>query len=96
MNAALSRQRLTFEATKDAFAPIFGARNLDVSESYHTHYDSLERHWSWWCRIEGQFSSVPEETKAQCDRAVKEAIATLATENGIPYTIHLLHVKVRR
>jgi ubiquinone/menaquinone biosynthesis C-methylase UbiE len=96
MDAALSRQRLTIENCEDAFTPLFGSRNLTVSESYHTFYDTLEGHWSWWCRIEGQFSSVPRETKAECDRAIKEAIATLETENGIPYTIHLLHVKVRR
>jgi hypothetical protein len=46
--------------------------------------------------MEGQFGGVPKETKDKCDRAIKEAIATLETEKGIPYTIHLLHVEVRR
>lgn len=95
MDAALSRQRLTVDGVDDAFRPVFGSRNLSVSESYHTYYDTLEGHWSWWCRIEGQFSGVPEETKAECNRSIKEAIGTLATEEGIPYTIHLIHVRVR-
>lgn len=95
MDAALSRQRLTVEIVDDAFRPVFGSRNLTVSDSYHTYYDSLEGHWSWWCRIEGQFSGVSKETKEECDRAVKEAIASLETAEGIPYTIHLVHVRVR-
>jgi ubiquinone/menaquinone biosynthesis C-methylase UbiE len=96
IDAAMSRQRLTVAATEAAFRPLFGSRNLSVSESYHTYFDTLERHWSWWCRIEGQFSGVPPEIKAECDCAVKEAIASLDSENGIPYTIHLIHVRVRR
>lgn len=96
MDAALSRQRLTVQAVDDAFRPQFGSQNLTVSESFHTYYDTLEGHWSWWCRIEGQFSGVAKETKAECDREVKEALATLNTENGIPYTIHLIHIRVRR
>jgi len=95
MDAAMSRQRLTVESTNDAFRSIFGSRNLSVTESYHTFYDTLERHWSWWCRIEGQFSGVVPEVKALCDREIKEAIGTLDSEQGIPYTIHLIHVKVR-
>lgn len=95
MDAALSRQRLTVETVDDAFRPVFGSRELSVSDSYHTYYDTLEGHWSWWVRIEGQFSGVDKETKAECDRAIKEAIATLETEAGIPYTIHLVHVKIR-
>jgi len=95
MDAALSRQRLTVEGVDEAFRPLFGSRNLTVSESYHTYYDTLEGHWSWWCRIEGQFSGVAPETKAECDRSVKEAIGSLTTESGIPYTIHLIHIRVR-
>jgi ubiquinone/menaquinone biosynthesis C-methylase UbiE len=40
MDAALSQQRLTVETTKKAFGRAFSARNLTVSESYHTYYDS--------------------------------------------------------
>jgi ubiquinone/menaquinone biosynthesis C-methylase UbiE len=94
IDAALSRQRLTVEGVEAAFRPMFNSRNVSVSESYHTYYDTLEGHWSWWCRIEGQFSGVDKETKAECDRAIKEAIGSLETEKGIPYTIHLIHVRV--
>lgn len=95
MDAALSRQRLTVETVEEAFRPIFAERDLLVTDSYHTYYDTLEGHWSWFCRIEGQFSGVPAELKAQCDRSIKEALSTLETEKGIPYTIHLVHVRIR-
>jgi hypothetical protein len=35
------------------------------------------------------------EKREACDAAVRTAISTLATEKGIPYTIHLLHVRLR-
>jgi ubiquinone/menaquinone biosynthesis C-methylase UbiE len=94
MDAAVSQQRLTLEGIDSAFRPEFGSKDLTVSESYNTYYDSLEGHWSWRCRVEG-LVGVPEETKAEYDLAVKAAIASLSTEKGIPYTVHLLHVKLR-
>jgi len=94
MDAARAQQRLTIEDIDNAFRPLFGSKGLTVSESYHTYYDSLEGHWSWRCRVEG-LVGVPDETKAQYDSAVKAAIASLSTEEGIPYTVHLIHVKLR-
>lgn len=47
-------------------------------------------------RIEGQTLDIAPEKKADCDAAVRAALATLETEQGIPYTVHLLHVRLRR
>lgn len=47
-------------------------------------------------RIEGQTLDIAPEKKADCDAAVRAALATLETERGIPYTVHLLHVRLRR
>lgn len=94
MESAAMRQQMTREAADALFRPVFADR-LSVTESYHTYYDTLEGHWSWWCRIEGQFVNIQPEVRAECDREVKAAIAELETEKGIPYTIHLLHVSVQ-
>jgi len=68
---------------------------LTTEESYETYYDSLEGHWGWWVRIEGQLVSIPPNKRAACDREVQRALAGLVEEKGIPYTIHCLHVKLR-
>ncbi|MBA3858967.1 MAG: hypothetical protein C0507_18840 [Cyanobacteria bacterium PR.3.49] len=94
MESVSMRQQMTVEAADQLFRPVFEDR-LSVTESYHTYFDTLDGHWSWWCRIEGQFINIEPEIKADCDREVKSAIADLETVNGIPYTIHLLHVSVK-
>jgi len=94
MESASMRQQMTVEAADNLFRPVFKER-LSVTESYHTYFDTLEGHWSWWCRIEGQFVNISPEVRSECDREVKSALAELDTEKGIPYTIHLLHVSVR-
>ncbi len=95
IKAASLRKQLTVEAADDLFRNAFGSRGLSVTESYHTYYDTLEGHWSWWVRIEGQLVNIPHEIRDECNQAVKKALATLETDNRIPYTVHLLHVKLR-
>ena len=94
LDMASERQRLTTEDVENAFRPVFGNRNLDIIETFETFYDTLEGHWSWWCRIEGQFENMDPETRQECDNAAREALKSLETENGIPYTAHLFHVRV--
>lgn len=67
-----------------------------MSERYETHYDSLEGHWGWWVRIEGHFIQIPPAKQLECDAKVKAAVASPENARGIPYTTHLLHVKLRR
>ncbi len=95
LDMASERQRLTVEDVQNAFSPAFTGRNLQITETYQTFYDSLEGHWSWWCRIEGQFANMSEETRQECDLAAREALRSMETEQGIPYTAQLIHVRVR-
>jgi ubiquinone/menaquinone biosynthesis C-methylase UbiE len=96
LDSARLRKQLTREATLRLFSKAFEAPRLSVGESFTTYYDTLEGHWSWWVRVEGHFVKIPPEKKAQCDHEVKEALQSLAEPRGIPYTIHELHVKLRR
>ncbi len=94
LESAAMRKQLTQDAAQTLFEPVFGSARVTVQESYDTYYDSLEGHWSWWMRAEGHFVRMPPERKVQCDAEIKQALARLTTERGIPHTIHLLHVRV--
>jgi ubiquinone/menaquinone biosynthesis C-methylase UbiE len=95
IEATSKRKQLTLQATKKLFESVFDPSTLEVTEMFNTYYDTLERHWKWWCRIEGQFSNLEPQLKHQLDNAVKESLSQLETAQGIPYTIHTIHVKVR-
>ncbi|MGA8233379.1 MAG: class I SAM-dependent methyltransferase [Candidatus Acidiferrales bacterium] len=94
--SASLRKQLTPEAAFQLYSRAFDPSRLSIEESYDTYYDTLEGHWGWWVRIEGHFLQMPPDTKEACDQEVKAALESLAGERGIPYTIHQLHVKVRR
>jgi len=94
LESAALRKQLTREQACALFEPAFDAARLSVTESYHTYHDSLEGHWSWWIRAEGHFVRIPPDRRARCDQEIKQALAGLATDEGIPYTIHLLRVHV--
>ena len=96
LDSARLRKQLTRDAALQLFSKAFEAPRLSVGESFSTYYDTLEGHWSWWVRVEGHFVKIPPEKKAQCDREVREALQRLTEAQGIPYTIHELHVKLRR
>ena len=89
------RTQLTREEALRLFSETFDPRHVSADESYDTYYDSLDGHWGWWVRIEGQFVSMPTERKEACDQEVRKALSGLSTEKGIPYTIHCLHLKLR-
>jgi ubiquinone/menaquinone biosynthesis C-methylase UbiE len=96
LDSARLRKQLTRQAASDLFSKVFDPSSLSVEESFTTYYDTLEGHWSWWVRVEGHFVKIPQEKKAACDRDVRDALQSLAEPRGIPYTIHELHVKLRR
>ncbi len=96
LGSARMRKQLTKEAAHELFAKAFSPPELFIDESYQTYYDTLEGHWGWWVRIEGHFMQIPPARKEECDREVKNALQDLTEERGIPYTIHQLHVKLRR
>jgi ubiquinone/menaquinone biosynthesis C-methylase UbiE len=93
--SAKMRKQLTKEAATTLFGKPFSSARLLVEESYDTYYDTLDGHWGWWVRIEGHFMDVPPAKKQACYDDVRQALASLAMEDGkIPYTIHQLHVRV--
>ncbi len=96
LESARMRKQLTKEAAHQLFAKAFSAPELSIDESYQTYYDTLEGHWGWWVRIEGHFMQIPAARKKECDREVKNALQDLVERQGIPYTIHQLHVRLRR
>jgi ubiquinone/menaquinone biosynthesis C-methylase UbiE len=96
LESAGLRKQLKREEAFRLFSRAFEPSRLSVQESYNTYYDSLEGHWGWWVRIEGHFVQMPIVTKQQCDQKVKEALQNLSSQQGIPYTIHRLHVRLRR
>jgi ubiquinone/menaquinone biosynthesis C-methylase UbiE len=95
VKAASLRKQLTLGEATELFRKAFGSPLLTVQESHQTYYDTLEGHWAWWVRIEGQLLDIPSDKKAECDEAVRAALSTLATDEGIPYTVHLVHVRLR-
>ena len=96
LESAGLRKQLKREEAFRLFSQAFEPSRLSVEESYDTYYDSLEGHWGWWVRIEGHFVQMPPATKEECDQKVKEALHNLSKQEGIPYTIHRLHVRFRR
>jgi hypothetical protein len=89
------RTQLTKEDAVRLFNETFDPRQVSADESYETYYDSLEGHWGWWVRIEGQFVSIPPEARKACDQEVRSALSGLSTQKGIPYSIHCLHLTLR-
>ena len=96
LESARMRKQLTKEAAHQLFAKAFSPTEPFIDESYQTYYDTLEGHWGWWVRIEGHFMQIPSARKERCDQEVKNALQCLAEPAGIPYTIHQLHVRLRR
>lgn len=96
LDSARLRKQLTRDAALQLFSGVFEPSCLSVEESLRTYFDTLDGHWSWWVRVEGHFVKIPPEKKTQCDRDVRAALQALSEPRGIPYTIHELHVRVRR
>lgn len=94
--ASVKRRRaLTADSARTLFARHFAPSRLDVQDVYRTYHDTLEGHWAWWVRIEGHFADIAPEEREACDREVRQALAGLQDERGIPYTMHMVHVRLR-
>jgi ubiquinone/menaquinone biosynthesis C-methylase UbiE len=96
LDSTRMRKQLKKEEALQLFGTTLSPERFSIEESYETYYDSLEGHWGWWVRIEGQFIRISADKRAACDREVRDALLSLAGEKGIPYTIHRLHVVLRR
>jgi ubiquinone/menaquinone biosynthesis C-methylase UbiE/acyl carrier protein len=90
------RVHLTCDEAREVFERRFDQDTLTVEESSHTYFDTLENHWSWFVsRASAHFVDIPAEKRAECEAAVRNAIEELREPEGIPYTVHTLHVRKR-
>lgn len=89
------RKQLKKAEAFQLFSGVFEPAKLTVEESFDTYFDTLDGHWGWWVRIEGHFMQIPPEKMRVCDEEVKTALLRLSQPEGIPYTIHQLHVSLR-
>lgn len=92
--AARLRKQFTASETIDLFKQALPDRPIQVQELYETYYDSLDGHWRWWTRIEGQLANIPASKRSHCEQEVRSALQQMDSPQGIPYTIHLLHAKI--
>lgn len=90
------RKQFTAQEAQDLFTHAFPDRPVEVVEISKTYYDTLEGHWRWWVRIGGQFDSIAQPERSQCEAEVRQALSQLEGPEGIPYTVHVLHVRVGR
>jgi ubiquinone/menaquinone biosynthesis C-methylase UbiE len=96
LQSAGLRQHLTLETADRLFRQRFAGERLEVHESMETHFDDIDGHWSWWvARAAGHFLKITPEKRQACDQDVRNAIASLGQNGRIPYTVHLLHVRLR-
>jgi len=96
VESAKMRKHLSRDGAEELFRKAFAGERLTVEEEFKTYYDDLEGHWSWWVpRLGAHFANMPQEKREQCDKECRDAIASLGTGEGIPYEVHLLHVRVR-
>ena len=95
LQSALLRKQLTKDEAFRLFEAEFDSSRLTLEETYEKYYDTLEGHWNWWVRIEGQFVGIAPEARQRCDRELRSAIQSLHGAQGIPYTIHQLHLRLR-
>lgn len=96
LKSARMRQHLGQPEALELFSTAFPDKLVDVGSIYETHYDDLEGHWSWWVsRLSAHFADISEQQRRQCDAEAREAIASLATSDGIPFDVHLLRVAIR-
>lgn len=99
VEAARTRHRFTKDQALALFSERFGTDRVQVDEVHRTYYDTVEGHLDCWVRFEPQMLpqllALPAERRSECQRKIREALATLATDKGVPYTMHQLHVQVR-
>ena len=88
------RHQLARDEAEALFGKAFGAHRVVVDEAYETYYDTVEGHLGWHVRAAPQLVAIPAERREECDRAVRAALAAIQTDQGVPFTIHQLHVRV--
>jgi ubiquinone/menaquinone biosynthesis C-methylase UbiE len=92
--AARLRKQLTAAEAKELFERAVRRRRVQVFDLNETYFDTLDGHWRWWVRIEGQLSRIPPAKRSQCEQDLRGALRQLEGPKGIPYTVHVVHVKI--
>lgn len=93
--SAKLRTQLSLEQAEDLFGSGLPGRRVQVRELVETHFDTLEGHWAWWVRLEGHFADLEPAARSACYHEVRQALAGMQSEAGIPYTTRILHVSAR-
>jgi SAM-dependent methyltransferase len=93
--SARLRAHLTFDKARELFTKGLPEHEVHVRERVETHFDTLEGHWGWWVRIEGHFAGLEPAARDACYDEIRQAIGSLETDAGIPYTTRVLHVFAR-
>ncbi len=96
VEAAKLRHQLPRDEAEALFASAFGADRVAVDEVYETYYDTAEGHLGWRVRVAPQLLAIPAERREECDRDLRAALAAVQTDQGVPFTIHQLHLRVGR
>ncbi len=92
--AARLRCQLTREEAATTFTGALPGRRVTVREWFDTRYDTVAGHMAWWVRIEGQLLEIGGPARDDCEAEIRAAIGALEAPAGVPYTLHLLHVRV--
>ncbi|GIF10081.1 class I SAM-dependent methyltransferase [Actinoplanes teichomyceticus] len=92
--AAQLRCQLTRDDAEGVFSSAMPDRRVTVREWYDTRYDTVAGHLAWWVRIEGQLLEIGGPAREQCESEIRAALGALETPAGVPYTLHLLHVRI--
>lgn len=92
--AAKLRHQLPRDEAAALFGRAFGRDRVVADEVYATYYDTVEGHLGWQVRVAPQLLAIPAERREECDRELRAALAAIQTDQGVPYTIHQVRVRV--
>ncbi len=95
LESARLRAHLTVDKAREVFGNGLPDHRIHVRELVETHRDTLEGHLAWWVRLEGHFTDLGPAERSAFYGEIREALSRLQTDDGIPYTTHILHVSTR-
>lgn len=95
LESARLRAHVTLEKARELFGNGLPGHPIHVRELVETHVDTLDGHLAWWVRLEGHFADLDPAARNDFFGEIRQALAGLQTDAGIPYTTHMLHVSTR-
>ncbi len=67
---------------------------LTVTESFPVHIAPIDDHLAWLVRMEGHFTALTGDRRSAFEADLRQSLAALQTDGGVPYQVHVLHVHV--